>query len=222
MPRPLALIGGGGHCRSVIDAALSAGFTVTHIVGPAGAPPACVIGPYCINATDDDIPALAADHDFVISVGAIGRADLRRRIAETVKRAGGHFATVVASTAWVSPFASIGEGTVVLHHATVNAGARVGVCGIVNTSATVEHDASVGDFCHISTGARINGAASVGHDTTVGSNAVILQCVSVPPRCLIGAGCVVTGSLSYPGTYVGAPARLIKLLDNDLHPSHCQ
>lgn len=212
MSRPLALIGGGGHCRSVIDAALSAGLEVSHIVVHPDELGRTVMGPYKGNATDADIPRLAADHDFVITLGGITDLGPRRRLHRLVKDAGGRLATVVASTARVSPFAMLGEGTVVLHHATVGPMATIGDSVIINTSATVEHDATVGAFSHISTGARVNGGASVGPLCTVGSNAVLLQGVSIAPRTVIGAGAVVTRSIAVPGIYAGVPARLIRQL----------
>lgn len=212
MSRPLALIGGGGHCRSVIDAALSAGLTVSHIVVTPEELGKPVIGSLKGNATDADIPALAADHDFIITLGGIIDLAPRRRLHELVTRAGGRFATVIASTAWVSPFATVGAGTVVLHHATVCAGATLGESVIVNTSASIDHNASVDSFSHISTGARVNGGATVGERCTVGSNAVILQGVTIASGTVVGAGAVVTRSITEAGIYAGVPARLLRSL----------
>ncbi|MCM1337906.1 MAG: NeuD/PglB/VioB family sugar acetyltransferase [Candidatus Amulumruptor caecigallinarius] len=209
MSRPLVLIGNGGHCRSVIDAALSAGLKISHITGFPDDPGKPVMGAYICDATDADIPRLAADHDFVIAFGGIKDMTPRRRVHEFVEEAGGRLATVVASTAWVSPYATVGRGTVVLHHATVCAGATLGESVIINTAASVDHDATVGAYSHISTGARINGGASVGELCMVGSNAVVLQGISIAPRTVIGAGAVVTHSITEPGIYAGTPARLI-------------
>lgn len=215
MPRPLALIGGGGHCRSVIDAALSAGMQVSHIVVTPAELGKTVMGPYTGNATDADIPLLATDHDFVVTLGGIKDLTPRKQLHELVKAAGGRFATIVASTAHVSPFATLGEGTVVLHQATVGPAATIGESVIINTSATVEHDATVKAFSHISTGARVNGGACVGGCTTIGSNAVVLQGVTVAAQIVVGAGGVVINDLTEAGVYAGVPVRLIKHAEND-------
>lgn len=208
MARPLILIGGGGHCRSVIDAAESAGMTIAGILDAPSLKGTSCLG-YPVVGTDDDIPLLAADHDFIVTLGSV--ADPSRRIAlhKIVEAAGGSLAKVIASTARVSSHASLGDGTVVLHQATVNAGARVGSGCIINTASNIEHDVTVGDYCHVSTGAMVNGGCSMGARCFIGSGAVIIHGVSIAPGTVIGAGATVCSDIDIPGVYVGVPARII-------------
>lgn len=217
---PLILVGGGGHCKSVIEAAESArrsdGEPAFKIAGILDTPEKIgtdVLG-YPVIGTDDDIPALIATHPqarFVITVGHIRTAAVRRAIAVRIADAGGEFATVVASTARVSRYAVLGEGTVVLHGAVVNAGASVGKQCIVNTLADIEHDAVVGDFCHISTGAMINGDCAVASGTFVGSQSVMLNGARIEGEgTVVAAGSFVRKSLKEPGVYAGNPALLMK------------
>ena len=102
---PLILIGGGGHCKSVIEAAESSGqWKIAGILDTADKVGTTVLG-YPVIGTDDDIPNLiAANRDcrFVITVGHIKTAGIRRRIAARVMEEKGLFATIVASTAHVT------------------------------------------------------------------------------------------------------------------------
>lgn len=204
--RPLILIGGGGHCRSVIEGAESAGIEIAGVLDLPGLVGTGICG-YPVTGTDDDLARYAGECDFIITVGQIKDASVRRRLAEKVSGAGGRLGKVIASSATVSPHAVTGDGTVILHHASVNAGARVGRNCIVNTSSNIEHDVVIGDNVHISTGAMVNGGAEIGEGCFIGSGAVICQGVRICPGCVIGAGCVVTGDITEPGTYVGVPAR---------------
>lgn len=190
MKRPLVLLGGGGHCKSVIDAAESAGFAILGILDLREKVGQEILG-YKILGTDDDIPAYADKADFVLTVGQILSSGVRRKLAGKVQDAGGRFATVIASDAYVSKYAQIGEGTVVLHKAFVNAGARIGRHGIINTMANIEHDAQVGDFCHISTGTMVNGETRIGDDCFVGSGCVLFNCISISDNTIVPAGSVV-------------------------------
>lgn len=206
----LILIGGGGHCKSVIEASLSAGdepYGILDLPELRGSRILCceVIG------NDTDIPRLAANptNEFVVTVGSIEDSSLRRRLQESVENAGGRMAVVVASSATVSRFASLGAGTVVLHHASVNASACVGRGCIINTAANVEHDVTIGDFTHISTGAMVNGGARIGCDCFIGSGAVVRNGVSICDGAVIGAGSVVSRDITREGVYVGIPARKI-------------
>lgn len=200
------MVGGGGHCKSVIDAALSAGMDVRGILDMPDQVGSFVLGVQVIG-TDDDAQAYIDDCDFVVTVGAIKDPSLRVRLWERLKSLGAHMGTVVASSARVSPFARIGEGAVVLHNSCVNACASVGDNSIINTLANVDHDCSVGSHTHISTCASLNGNVTVGDRVFVGSNTVVNHGVSIADDIVIGSGCLVHHRLALPGTYAGNPLR---------------
>ena len=67
-----------------------------------------------------DIPTYVDKAEFVIAVGFIKNPAIRIKLYNKVKDAGGKLATVIASTAHVSKYAEIGEGTVVLHQAFIS------------------------------------------------------------------------------------------------------
>lgn len=188
--RNIILIGGGGHCKSVIDVAESAGYTILGIIDKPELVGTSVLN-YKIIGVDGDIPHYVDKAEFVITVGQIKSSALRRKLAQYVLESGGKFATIIASDAYVSKYASIGEGTVVMHKAVVNAGANVGTNCIINSMANIEHDVKVGDFCHVSTGVMVNGEVKIGNDVFVGSGSIIHQCVNIMANSVIPAGNVV-------------------------------
>lgn len=206
MERNIVLVGGGGHCRSVIDAIESCGRRVAGVIDLPTATSEECLG-YPVIGTDDDIPHLAGEFDFVVTLGSITNPQRRIQLHEMIEACGGHLATVVASTAHVSRHATLGAGTVVLHFANVNAGARVGRGCIINTHANVEHDAEVGDYCHVSTGAMINGGCRVGDRTFIGSGAVVNNGVHVGSDVVLASGSVATVNLLQPGIWARNPAR---------------
>ncbi|MCC8062420.1 MAG: acetyltransferase [Rikenellaceae bacterium] len=218
----IILVGGGGHCKSVIEAAESVrcpdgtpAYRIAGILDTLDKVGADVLG-YPVIGTDDDIPALIARTPgvrFVITVGHIKTAAVRRAIASRIVAAGGGFATVVASTAHVSAHAVIGAGSVVLHGAMVNAGAVIGEGCIINTLANVEHDAVIGDWCHISTGAMVNGDCVIAGGVFLGSQSVLLNGAHIGGEgSIVAAASFVRKSLKEPGIYAGNPAILMKKL----------
>lgn len=144
----MILLGGGGHCKSVIDVAESAGYNILGILDMPEDVGNQVLD-YKVIGTDDDIPLYVDMAEFVITVGFIKNPATRIKLYNKVKEAGGKLATIIASTARVSKYSTIGEGTVVLHQAFVNAGAHIGANCIINTFCNIEHDAQIGDQCHI-------------------------------------------------------------------------
>lgn len=205
--KPLILIGGGGHCKSVIEAAESAGY---EIMGVLDMPED--IGKEILSikviGTDDDIPQYVDKAEFVITVGFIKNPAIRIKLYNRVKEAGGKLATIIASTAYVSKYATIGEGTVVMHHAFVNAGAKVGNNVILNTFTNVEHDAVIGNQCHISTGTMVNGDCKVGANCFIGSQSVLANGITIGDDIVVGAGSFVRKSINIKGIYSGNPAIL--------------
>lgn len=205
--RNLILIGGGGHCKSVIDVAESAGYNIIGILDIPENIGKSVLD-YKVIGTDDDILQFADKAEFIITVGFIKSPAIRMRLFDKVREAGGKLATIIASTAHVSRYASLGEGTVVMHQAVVNAGAKIGENCIINTFCNIEHDAVIGDQCHISTGAMVNGDCKVGKMCFIGSQSVLANGISICDDVIVGAGSLVRKNILKPGIYSGNPAIL--------------
>ena len=174
----LILVGGGGHCKSVIDVAESAGYNILGILERPEEVGKKVLD-YEVIGTDDDMAKFADQAEFVVTVGQIMSPDLRIKLHKMLADAGCRLATIISPTAHVSKYATIGEGTVVMHKAVVNADAKIGKGCIINTFANIEHDVVVGDYCHISTGAMVNGGAVIADGSFVGSQSAINQCVKI-------------------------------------------
>lgn len=208
MKRPLILIGGGGHCKSLIEVAESAGYEIKGILDMPDEVGKEVLPGHKVIGTDDEIPQYVEECDFIITVGFIKNPALRIKLYNKVKAAGGRLATIIASTAHVSKYAELGEGTVIMHHAFVNAGAKIGDNCIINTFVNIEHDAEVGNQCHISTGTMVNGECKIGENCFIGSQSVCANCIEIATDIIVGAGSVVRKSIRVKGIYAGNPAIL--------------
>lgn len=207
MIKPLILVGGGGHCKSVIEAAESAGYQILGVLDMPEDVGKDILSTKVIG-TDDDIPAYVDKAEFVITVGFIKNPAIRIKLFNKVKEAGGKLATIIASTAYVSKYAIIGEGTVVMHKALVNANAKVGNNVILNSFSNISHDAEIGNQCHISTGAIVNGECKIGNNVFVGSQSVLANAIAIGDDIVVGAGSFVRKSIKEKGIYSGNPAIL--------------
>jgi sugar O-acyltransferase (sialic acid O-acetyltransferase NeuD family) len=206
----LILIGGGGHCLSVIDAIeSSAQYKIIGILDQASTL-GHTIADYEIVGTDEDITFYVEQKvKFVLTIGHIKNPALRIQLYEKVLAKGGEFATIVSAKATLAKTQHIGESTVILHHAVVNTAAQISQNCIINTGAIIEHNASIGKHTHISTGAIINGDCTVGTGCFVGSGTVLRNGVSIGDNIVIGAASYVNKNLIEPGIYVGNPCKLI-------------
>lgn len=209
MSKPLILIGGGGHCKSVIDVAEEAGYTILGILDRSIPIGSTVLG-YEVLGNDDLVKPFLNKAEFLVTVGQIKSPEIRIRLNKMVKDAGGKLATIISPTAHVSKHATIGDGTMVMHQAVVNAGACIGEGCIINTFSCIEHDVIIGDYCHISTGAMVNGEVEIGKGVFIGSQAVVNQCVRICDLAVIASGTVVNKDVNNLGVYAGNPINKIQ------------
>ena len=80
MKRPLILIGGGGHCKSVIEVAESAGYEIKGILDMPDEVGKEVLPGHKVIGTDYEIPQYVEECDFIITVGFIKNPALRIKL----------------------------------------------------------------------------------------------------------------------------------------------
>ena len=205
----LLLIGGGGHCRSVLDSVCSAnkydriGIIDNKILSSDLSVP--IIG------KDSDLPDLLDEGwtDAFISVGSVGDTRLRRKLYRMVKDIGFAVPVIVDPSAVVSADSVIEEGVFIGKRSVVNSGTTIGTGSILNTGAVIEHDCKIGDFSHISTGSILCGNVFVGMDSHIGAGSVVRQEVNIGNNVLIGAGSVVVGDVPDSVKAYGNPCRIV-------------
>lgn len=193
------VIGAGGFSKEVADLVYSLGHTIVAFVDPDGDGTATL--PF-----DAPVVRGIAGLDFDAATIAIGNSAVRRRMFETLCD-GLEMPALVHPSAVVSPYATLGAGTLVMQHATVNADARVEDGVILNVSCCVAHDCVVGAHSHIAPGVKMSGGSKVGAECFCGTSAVLLPGVVVGDRATCGAGAVVRADVRAGATVVGVPAR---------------
>jgi len=190
--KEIVLVGGGGHCKSCIDVIESIDlFRIKGILDLESKIGDKILN-YPVIGTDSLIPDLIKENVlFLITMGDVGNPEKRIELYFKVINQGGTLPVIISSKAYVSKYARLGSGTIVMHHAMVNVSAAVGKNCIINTKALIEHDVVIGDHCHISTGAIVNGGTEIGSFTFFGSNAVSKQYISVQENTFIKANSIV-------------------------------
>lgn len=204
----LILIGGGGHCKSCIDVIEQEGkFQIEGILDKEENLGNSVLG-YKVIGTDRQIDELSrGKYSFLITVGQIKSALIRKSLFEKLAYLNVPIATVISPLAYVSKYSLLDKGTIIMHQATINAGVKVGMNNIINTGALIEHDCSIGNHCHISTKAVINGGCTIGNEVFIGSGTVIHNGIQIQDLTVVGAGSVVSRDIDGVGVYNGNPVK---------------
>lgn len=208
MQKKILVIGGGGHAKVVIDALLANSYEIAGVLEASEDRIGTLVCGVPIIGCDADASRLYNEgvREAVVAIGHLGNGAIRQRCITQLREIGFHLPAIIHPRAVISPFAHIGDGTVVFAGAVVNPDARVGENCIINTGAVVEHDVVLGENVHVAPRAAISGAARVGSGTFVGMGSCILQGRTVGMNCIVGAGSVVLRDVPDGMTVVGVPA----------------
>lgn len=135
MNKKLVILGSGGYGRTVYDIAEQLGYSITVLDDADKEHPLASFFRYI----DDDT-------EFIL---AFGNNEFRLQWINRIEEAGGKLATLIHSSAYVSPKAQVSTGCVILPGAIVNTGSKVGKGCIINLGAAVDHDVVIEDGAHL-------------------------------------------------------------------------
>jgi len=196
MSKPCVIIGGGGHASVLCDVLLDQGREVRAFVGSCEHLARDIFSG--IPQIPNDEEAFQLDVNEVVLINGIGvlpNSPLRETIANKYKEKGFVFDRVIATSAYVSPFAKLSSGVQVLHGAIVQVGAVINEDTIINTNTSIDHDCVVGKYNHIAPGAVLCGEVKTKDSVFIGANSIIAQGVSICEFTIVGAGAIVTKSI---------------------------
>lgn len=210
MKENIILVGGGGHCKSCIDVIESENkYNIAGIIDIPEKVDNRVLN-YSVISSDRDIPTLVSKYtNFLITIGSIKNLSLRFKLYNRIKNLGGQLPTIISPRSYISDYALVGDGSIIMHDVIINPGSVIGVNCIINSKALIEHDVIIDNNCHISTNATINGSVNIGKNNFVGSNTCIKQNIRICSETIIGMGSVIKQNIKIKGTYVGNPAKKI-------------
>lgn len=202
----LLIAGAGGHAKVVAEAAQATGRWERIAFLDDRYPALSSVNGVTVRGALADAASLRGE--FSDAVVAIGHCRTRLRVLNELRRNGFSLPVVIHPAAWVSPSATLGEGTVVFAQAAISACARLGAGCIANTGCSIDHDAVLGDGVHVCPGARLAGEVVVGEATWLGIGSSVIQRVRIGADVTVGAGAAVARDLADGVTAVGVPARV--------------
>lgn len=209
MKKKLILIGSGGHCRPVIEAAKETSHKVYGIID--------------INFTNNYNEKIL-NHKIIGSIVELNKINtqnnkifiaisdnlLRAYYHKVVSDLGFEIPSLISPSAILSKYSKIGKGTFVNSGAIINTEAEIFNNCIINTGAIIEHEVIVQANSHISSGTKIAGRSTIGKNCFIGAGSVIIDNIKIGNNCTIGAGSVVLQDIPDNTTAVGIPAKKIR------------
>jgi sugar O-acyltransferase (sialic acid O-acetyltransferase NeuD family) len=204
--RPLVIFGAGGHAVSVANVAISDGYNVKHFVDKSK------IGQKLLGFSIIGDIADLYDLDFYCFGIAVGDNAVRERIYNELqaKHANLYFPPLVHSSATVSSFTSIGDGTVVMPKAVIGPNSKVGKFCILNTRSSIDHDCLMMDFSSLAPSAVTGGTVRIGLRSAVSIGAIIKHGLKIGNDSVVGANSYLNKDLSNNQVAYGTPANQVR------------
>ncbi len=189
----IVLIGGGGHCLSVLDTVMRMHIFSQIVITDQNRPAGSEIHGCKVVGKDEILSELYADGftQAFITIGSIKDTKKRQSVFAKAQALGFIFPNIVDPSATVSKTAKLGNGIFIGKNAVINSDAVIEDMTIVNTGAIIEHDCHIGRFAHIAVGGTVCGGSNIGSNVFVGANATVIQGVNIGMNSVIGAGSVV-------------------------------
>ena len=104
---------------------------------------------------------------------AIGDNKIREKIYREAKKLGYTFPNIICNSAYISPFAKIGSGCVILNNVVVQNNAQIGNGVILNPGVEIHHESKIGNNVLIYTNSVIRTYANVCDRAWIGSTLTI-------------------------------------------------
>ena len=141
---------------------------------------------------------------------AVGEPQYREMLTKRFDETGIRLATLIDSSAIISPTARIGEGSIICENASLHADVNVGRGCIIQPSAIIGHDIKIDDYSVLGAYCAPGGSSVFGKRVFVGMHGTIKEKTIIGDDAIIGMGAVVYKDVEAGMTVIGNPARVTR------------
>ena len=208
MKKKLYIIGSGGHCRPISECAIEAGYSVQYIID---------LNKKVIKENENIFGITVKPYNQIKNIHkssqvflAIGDNQIRTKLFKMYEDKF-NFVNLIHSSAFISKSAKIGIGNFIGPKVIINSKAIILNNCIINTGSILEHEVELKNNIHVAPGSIICGRTKIYSNTLIGAGSVILDYLQIKENTIIGAGAVVRKNTLANSTYVGIPAKRIKI-----------
>lgn len=168
--RTLLIVGAGGLGQVVAESAQMSG-RYTKIAFLDDAP--TFDKSHLYNIIGATMEAEKFVDQFIYAIPAFGSNEKRYEIMGYLRKCGYKIPRIIHPTAYISPTASIGEGTIIRPMAGISREVVIEECCLINLGAMIDHRCHIGRCTHIPIGAVVRGEISIPPLSNFKPNSVI-------------------------------------------------
>jgi len=147
------------------------------------------------------------------AIVAVGDNKTRAIHFEKLRGMGLEMVNAIHPTASIALSVKVGSGVTIAMGAIMSTGGRIGNNAIINTGAIIDHEDEIEDHVQIGPGCSIAGRVTIKKGAFIGIGSVVREYLTIGENTIIGAGSVVLEDIPDNVVAVGAPAKVVKTID---------
>lgn len=211
MNKKILLIGGGSHCKVILDSLLQYEDYDISIIDKKENIGKSIMGIKIIGSDDDIARLYSQGYKYAfISLGSIGNPKIRIKLFDMIDKIGFEIPNIIDKSAVISRYAKLQKGIFVGKKSVINSGSVIENGCIINTGVIIEHDCVIKEFVHIASGTVLGGNVTINKNTHIGSNSTIRNNLTIGKNTIIGIASVITKNIGDNKLAYGNPCKEIK------------
>ena len=160
MTDKLVIIGAGGHGQALADLAESLSeWSEIVFVDDCYPSKTEALGFQIVGKVADIFQTSLKRNSFIV---AIGHNDVRMELIKEIKLRGLNLVSLIHNKSFVSKYAKIGVGVVVMAGAVISTNVKLADGCLINSNATVDHNCNLEPGAHLGVGVQLAGGVFIG------------------------------------------------------------
>ena len=155
----------------------------------------------------DDFEFIKNEEYFVVPTTP-KKSDLIAFLKKTYRM---QFSNLIHPTAYVSPYAKIGEGVYIGVRSVIAPGAVLKDFVFVNRGVTVGHDTVIHEYVRLHPGCNVGGHVEIHANAMIGMGANVIEELVIGKGAVVAAGAAVIGDVKGKTLVAGVPAVVKKV-----------
>ncbi len=188
MSRKIAIVGGGGLAKEIIEVIEMNGDEVYGIFAKSSSLSYKHFG---------YLDALLEHRDnfdgVILAIGAVNQEGIsnRREIIEFLKKHSFNLISVISPLSTISSSANMGNGVYIGHSVIVSCDALIGDNVLINHNALIGHDVKIAENVSIAPQVFLGGGVDIKKDVMIGVGATLRQGITIGSNSIIGMRSIV-------------------------------
>jgi sugar O-acyltransferase (sialic acid O-acetyltransferase NeuD family) len=208
MSKKIAIIGGGGFAKEIIEVAEMNGYEIYGIFAKESS-----LDDYRYCGYLDELKEAKDNFDGVhIAIGAVNKKgiDSRRVIIEFLKEHNIKQISLISPLATLAKDVKVGNGVYIGHKVLISVGTVIGDSVLFNHSSIVGHDCNIEDNVSIAPLVFLGGGVIIEKDVMIGVRSTIRQGIKIGKDSIIGMCSVIIKNIKANSLTLPTPTKIYR------------